>query len=263
MPDYWPFSILRHSALRERVIVELDHGSPGEALRMVERLVSQVGMFKVGKHLFLQAGPELLRGIRRRGGEIFLDLKFQDSPRMLSRAAAQATRLGVKMFDLHPSYSLEGMERTRAEISRLCQLEGLRRPYLLAVAMYLSLVRPAEASLGEDQQLARLARLAAQAVVDGVLTDPEHASRVRAVCGRRFLIVTSGRGQIGDDGLAGGEPANHTLRAGADYLVLGRALWEAADPQQRVNQILTELERGLRSGPRIPASLLAERPPPP
>lgn len=260
MPDYWPFSILRHSALRERLIVELDHGSPGEALRMVEQLASLVGMFKVGKHLFLQGGPELLRAIRRRGGEIFLDLKFQDSPRMLSRAAAQATRLGVKMFDLHPSYSLEGLERTRAEISRLCQLEGLRRPYLLAVAMYLSLVRPAEASLGDDQQLARLAQLAAQAVVDGVLTDPEHASRVRGVCGRRFLIVTSGRGQIGDDGR---EPANHGLRAGADYLILGRALWEAADPQQRVHQILTELERGLRSGPRIPASLLAERPPPP
>lgn len=255
MPDYWPFSILRQSALRERVIVELDHGTPGEALQMVERLAGQVGMFKVGKHLFLQAGPELLRAIRRRGGEVFLDLKFQDSPRLLSRAAVQATRLGVKMFDLHPNYSAEGIDRTRAEISRLCQLEGLRRPYLLAVATYLSLVRQAEALLGNDQQLTRLARFAAQAVVDGVYIDPEHASRVRAVCGRRFLIVTSGRGQ------PGAEPA-YALRSGADYLILGRTLWETSDPLQRVHQILTELERGLRSGPRIPASLLAERPSP-
>lgn len=261
MPDYWPFSILRHSALRERLVMELDHGGRQEALRMVNLLAGTVGMFKVGKHLFMQAGPDLLREIRRQGGEVFLDLKFQDTPRMLSQAAAQATRLGVKMFDLHPSYPYEAMERMRGEISRLCQNEGLRRPYMVAVAMYMSLVRREAAASHppRDEQIARLARMAAAAVVDGVMTRPEHAGRIRASCGRRFLIVTSGasaESSAEDVGYCGVAQA---VRSGTDYVVVGRPIWEAHDPLQAVREILAEMERGFRAVPRNPTSLVSER----
>ena len=133
MTQYWPFSgLVRQNALRERLIVSMDLRDRGEALRLVDRLARVVGMFKVGRALFIGGGPDFIREIRRRGAEVFLDLKFHDSPQKVLRAAVEATRLGVKMFDIHPygsnCGSTDTMTRTRAEVARICRTEGLRRP---------------------------------------------------------------------------------------------------------------------------------------
>ena len=139
MTQYWPFSgLMRQNALRERLIVSLDLRDRGDALKLVDRLARVVGMFKVGRALFVGGGPDFIREIRRRGAEVFLDLKFHDSPQKVLRAAVEATRLGVKMFDIHPygsnCGSTEMMTRTRAEVARICRTEGLRRPSILAIA---------------------------------------------------------------------------------------------------------------------------------
>ena len=139
MTQYWPFSgLMRQNALRERLIVSLDLRDRDDALQLVDRLARVVGMFKVGRALFVGGGPDFIREIRRRGAEVFLDLKFHDSPQKVLRAAVEATRLGVKMFDIHPygsaCGSTEMMTRTRAEVARICRTEGLRRPSILAVA---------------------------------------------------------------------------------------------------------------------------------
>src|SRR5713226_8383449 len=140
MTQYWPFSgLIRQGTLRDRLIVSLDLGDRREALRLVDRLARVVGMFKVGRPLFVGGGPDFIREIRRRGAEVFLDLKFHDTPQKVLRAAVEATRLGVKMFDIHPYGSNCGstdmMTRTRAEVARICRTEGLRRPSILAIAM--------------------------------------------------------------------------------------------------------------------------------
>src|SRR5580698_6836720 len=120
MSQYWPFSVLpRYGALRERLIVSLDLGDRRAALKMVDQLGRLVGMFKVGKQLFVSGGPEFVRDIRRRGAEVFLDLRFHDSPRSLMRAALEATRLGVRMFDVHFNGHPESIGPVRAEINRL------------------------------------------------------------------------------------------------------------------------------------------------
>jgi orotidine-5'-phosphate decarboxylase len=268
--EYWPFSLSRQGLLKERLIVELDHGPRHEALAMVEHLASSVGMFKVGKHLFMNSGPDLIRDIRRRGGEVFLDLKFHDAPRCVSRAAIEATRLGVKMFDLHPGYSTAGygtamMERTRQEVNKLCQCEGLRRPYIVAITMLTSLgaggraCRPESLSAGD--QIAALARLAADASLDGVVTSPSQVSRVRAVCGRRVMIVTFAVST--EDGWHE-QPAcigpAQAVRSGADYLVVGKPVWKAADPLRMVRELLREMDRGVRSAQRGSLALFSERP---
>jgi orotidine-5'-phosphate decarboxylase len=266
--DYWPFSLSRQGLLKERLIVELDHGPRHEALAMVEHLSSAVGMFKVGKHLFMQSGPDFIREIRRRGGEVFLDLKFHDAPRCVSRAAIEATRLGVKMFDLHPGCSSVGsstamMERTRQEVNKLCQCEGLRRPYIVAITMLTSLAaqacRPECLSAGD--QIAALARLAADAALDGVVTSPSQVSRVRAACGRRVMIVTFAVST--EDGWHE-QPAcigpAQAVRSGADYLVVGKPVWKAADPLRLVREVLREMDRGVRSAQRGSLALFSERP---
>ncbi len=180
MGQYWPFAgLVRHGALKERLIVSLDRATPREALRMVDHLARSVGMFHVGKHLFLNGGPDLIRELRRRGAEVFLDLKFHDTPQAVCKAVIEATRLSVRMFDLHSSGSFEVMERARLEVGRLCRNEGLRRPSVLAVTM-LTCLRPNENSIADDGRVVRLAKLAAEASLDGVLTSP----RRRRTCAR-------------------------------------------------------------------------------
>ena len=211
MTQYWPFSgLIRQGALRERLIVSLDLRDREDALELVDRLARVVGMFKVGRALFIGGGPDFIREIRRRGAEVFLDLKFHDSPQKVLRAAVEATRLGVKMFDIHPygstCGSTEMMTRTRAEVARICRTEGLRRPSILAVAMLAELKSANSSPRAPESpdRVTEIARFAADASLDGVVTWPHEVTRVRNTCGRRFIIVTSGvrLREVANSGLA-------------------------------------------------------------
>jgi orotidine-5'-phosphate decarboxylase len=262
--EYWRFTLSRQSLLKERLIVDLDHGSRREALAMVDHLSRYVGMFKVGRHLYLHAGPDLIREIRRRGGEVFLDLKFH-TPRFAHKAAAEATRLGVKMFDLHAGHCVEMMERTRQEVNRLCHYEGLRRPYIIAIAMLAGMNGHPETCSSQcasaPDQISFLARLAADASMDGVVTSPCQVSRVRDACGRRVMILTSA---IFPDDLWCDDPGRvgpaEAVRCGADYLMLGRPVWNASDPLRLIRELLREMDRGVRSAQRGSLALFSQRP---
>jgi|SRR5215469_20440 len=268
MGQYWPFSgLMRQNALRERLIVSLDLRDRDEALKLVDRLARVVGMFKVGRALFVGGGPEFVREIRRRGAEVFLDLKFHDSPQKVLRAAVEATRLGVKMFDIHPYGSTCGsnemMTRTRVEVARICRTEGLRRPSILAVAT-LADTKSANGktrALGTPDRVTEIARFAADASLDGVVTWPHEITCVRNTCGRRFIIVTSGVQMRDAAGLASsGFTAAEAIRAGADYVVIGSPIWRAAEPVRAVREITDDIERGLRNSPRRTFEILNPRP---
>jgi orotidine-5'-phosphate decarboxylase len=268
MTQYWPFSgLVRQNTLRERLIVSMDLRDRGDALKLVDRLARVVGMFKVGRALFVGGGPDFIREIRRRGAEVFLDLKFHDSPQKVLRAAVEATRLGVKMFDIHPYGSNCGstdlMTRTRAEVARICRTEGLRRPSILAVATLADTKSPNSISRfpGLPDRVTEIARFAADASLDGVVTWPHEVTRVRNTCGRRFIIVTSGV-QLRE--LGGATPkattAADAIRAGADYVVIGSPIWRAAEPLHAVREITDDIERGLRNSPRRTFEILNPRP---
>jgi orotidine-5'-phosphate decarboxylase len=126
-------------SMRERLVVALDVDSLNQLRSLVRRLAPEVGMFKVGKQLFTHAGPQAVRLIQELGGEIFLDLKFHDIPNTVAKAAVEATRLGVKMFNVHASGSLEMMRATVKEVRRVCRQERRRRPIMLAVTVLTSL----------------------------------------------------------------------------------------------------------------------------
>jgi orotidine-5'-phosphate decarboxylase len=255
MTQYWPFSgITRHVTIRERLIVSLDFGNRREALHLVERLGRMVGMFKVGRQLFISGGPEFIRDIRRRGADVFLDLKFHDTPQSLARGAMEATRLGVRMFDVHLNGHADAVSRVRGEVNRVCHSEGLRRPTIIAVAMLHGVDRDAASPRPHRgiEYVVELAKKAAGAGLDGVLTSKQGAMQVRAMCGRRFIIVTSGSSVRDDNGSIQMLDGAAAIRAGADYLVVGSAVWNASEPARAVREIVEQIERTLRNPPSPP-----------
>jgi orotidine-5'-phosphate decarboxylase len=261
MAQYWPFAgLLRQGALRERLIVSLDMLDRASAMRMVEKLAPAVGMFKIGRPLFVGGGPDFVREVRKRGGEVFLDLKFRESPQGMVRLAVEATRLGAKMFDILPNGCTDALARTRSEVSRLCRSEGLRRPQMLAVAMLAGLEprdHRAGAALSSDC-VTRVARAAAEAALDGVLTSAQEAQRIRSACGRRFIIVASGI-RARDSSAAHALSAADAIRAGADYLLVGGPICQTPDPVSAARQFTEDIERTLRASPRGPLETFSHR----
>ena len=128
-------------AIRSRLIFPLDVASLSEVDRYVDLLVDEVGLFKVGKQLFVHAGPDVVRRIQAKGGAVFLDLKFHDIPRTVALAATEAARLGVKMLTLHASGGAQMMQHARSAVRKVCRAEHLAQPTLLAVTVLTSLSR--------------------------------------------------------------------------------------------------------------------------
>ena len=236
---------------RERLIFALDVDSLREAGQLVRTLRDSVGMFKVGKQLFVHAGPRVIRYIRELGGEVFLDLKFHDIPQTVARASVEATRLGVMMFNVHASGSVPMMEETSRQVRRVCRTENLRRPRMLAVTVLTSLSQDDLATVGVEtgvmDQVVRLAALAESSRMDGVVASPLEIEAIRGVCGPRFLIVTPGirrtQDDSGDQHRTAGPAA--AVGAGADYIVVGRPIRDAKDPCEEAERIVNEIAASL------------------
>jgi len=240
-------------SLRERVIVALDVDNLDKVKKCVGLLAHEVGMFKIGKQLFTHAGPQAVKLVHDLGGEIFLDLKFHDIPNTVAKAAVEATRMGVKMFNVHASGSLEMMVATVKEVGRVCRQEKRRRPIMLAVTVLTSLNQDDLKRVGVDgrveAQVVRLALLTKEAGMDGVVASPQEVADIRAACGRRFIIVTPGirpADAARDDQRRVMTPGD-AVRAGVDYIVVGRPILEAKDPLAATRAIIGEMERAARS----------------
>jgi orotidine-5'-phosphate decarboxylase len=241
----------RTIAARKHLIFGLDVASTKEALSLVRRLTGEVGFFKVGKRLFVHAGPEIVRRIRKQGGEIFLDLKFHDIPETVATASVEATRLGVYLLNIHASGGPEMMRHTVAAVDKVCRAEKLRRPKLLAVTVLTSLDTADLKAVGINgsvrKQVLRLARLARDCGMDGVVASPHEIEAIRKECGQRFLIVTPGirPAAVDDDQKRIATPAA-AVRAGADYIVVSRPIRDAADPVRAARDIVADIAAGMR-----------------
>jgi orotidine-5'-phosphate decarboxylase len=233
---------------RERLIVALDIDGLEQAQELVRLLAGDVGMFKVGKQLFTHAGPQAVRLIQELGGEIFLDLKFHDIPNTVAKAAIEATRMGVKMFNVHASGSLDMMRLTVKEVERVCRQEKRRKPIMLAVTVLTSLNQDDLRRVGVDanveDQVVRLALLTKEAGMDGVVASSHEVAHIRDACGRRFIIVTPGirpADASRNDQQRVMTPAE-AIRAGVDYIVVGRPILEAENPLSAARAIVADMQ---------------------
>jgi orotidine-5'-phosphate decarboxylase len=230
-------------ATRERLIVALDTPVLSAAETLVDRLAGVVTHFKVGSALFTAAGPAAVEMVRRRGGRVFLDLKYHDIPATVGAAVEAAARLGVGLLTVHAS---GGAAMLRAAAA--ARAAGSDRPRIVAVTVLTSLDRAAlHGELGVpvavEGHAAHLALLARNAGCDGVVASPREAARLRSILGPGALIVTPGirlAGGRADDQARTATPAT-AMRAGADYLVVGRPITGAADPAAAAAAVLAEM----------------------
>lgn len=229
---------------RERLIVALDVSDRTQALDLVRNLRGQVGMFKVGSQLFTAAGPELVREIVRLGEAVFLDLKFHDIPNTVVHGAREAARLGVRMLTVHASGGRHMLDST---VRSLSDEFGDRRPWVLAVTVLTSLDLAALREIGVTGEVGHhvlaLAELAASSGVDGVVCSPLEIAMLRRALPPAMRIVTPGirmpGGSLHDQERIA--TPREAIAAGADYLVIGRAVTEAADPRGALESIISSL----------------------
>jgi len=228
--------------MNSRVIVALDYADAQSAMALVDRLQPSACKVKVGKELFVAAGPALVAAIAQRGFDVFLDLKFHDIPNTVAQACKAAARLGVWMINVHALGGRGMMNAAREAV------EGApHRPKLIAVTVLTSMAEPDLRELGIDAspltEAMRLAELAAACGLDGVVCSAHEAPAIRDRLGRRFLRITPGirlpEGDAGDQ-----KRVMTPLRAvesGASYLVIGRSVTRAADPLAVLARINLEI----------------------
>jgi orotidine-5'-phosphate decarboxylase len=229
---------------RERLIVALDVPDAERAQALVDALADTVGMFKVGSQLFTAVGPGFVRELTRRGARVFLDLKFHDIPNTVGSAVAAAGALGAALLDVH---ALGGLEMMRAAV----EARGTHRTRLLAITVLTSHDQASLERLGVVGPLSgtvrRLALLAREAGMDGVVASPHEVGLIREACGPDFLVVTPG---VRPSGASRGDQArpatpSSAVRAGATYLVVGRPITEAVDPAAAARTIVAEMQSAL------------------
>ena len=225
-----------------RIIVPLDFNTAEQALGLVEKLQPDLCRLKIGKELFTKAGPVLVEKLIAKGFDIFLDLKFHDIPTTVAKACAVAADLGVWMVNVHASGGTEMMSLAREEIEKKSH-----HPLLIGVTILTSMNQQALKELGiqcsVEEQVMRLAQLASDAGLDGVVCSAHEVKILRDNLGEEFKLVTPGirpGGSIKDDQKRVMTPGQ-AINAGSDYLVIGRPITQAEDPAQALKDISEEI----------------------
>lgn len=232
---------------KDKLIIALDVDTREKALALIDELIGDVKFFKIGLELFSSCGPSIVEDAAKKGCRIFLDLKYHDIPNTVSKAAVSVTRLGVFMINLHALGGYEMMKRAAEAVSQEADRLKIMRPKVIAVTILTSMDEMALKKAGiSDTMLSevlRLARLAKEAGLDGVVASPSEIKALREDLGKDFLIVTPG---VRPEWAAPGDQKRTATPAqaiadGASFIVIGRPVTEAKDRGEAARKILKEI----------------------
>ncbi|HEC30792.1 MAG TPA: orotidine-5'-phosphate decarboxylase [Candidatus Yonathbacteria bacterium] len=239
---------LVQSEFESRVIVALDYSSVGEAMPVVTKLDPPMCRLKVGKELHSAGGPDFVKWCIAQGFEVFLDLKFHDISTTVAKACCVNAKLGVWMMSIHASGGSKMMKAARKAVD---ELELEKPPLLIAVTVLTSLVDEDLEEVGispqVNYQVLRLAKLARECGMDGVVCSALEAPVLRKEFSSDFKLITPGislDGEKRDDQERVATPRDAIL-AGANYLVIGRPITQAEDPVKVLQDISIEIAKAL------------------
>jgi orotidine-5'-phosphate decarboxylase len=229
------------------IIVALDVASPEAAVALAGQVAPFVGAFKIGSELFTAAGPEIVRRVRGTGAAVFLDLKFHDIPNTVAKAVAAAVRLDVQMLTVHTCGGAEMLRAAETSAQATAAALGRPAPLVLGVTVLTSHDAGTLAQIGVvpdvTGQVERLAKLAITAGVRGLVCSPLEIGLLRRVLPAEVQLVTPGirtGAEQADDQKRTLSPRAAVV-AGADWLVVGRPIYAAADPRAAAERILASL----------------------
>ena len=233
----------------DQLLVALDVESGARALTLADQLRGIAGGFKIGSRLFTLEGPAIVRALTPRGDRVFLDLKFHDIPTTGAAAVSAAAALGVWMLNVHAAGGTRMMTAAAEAAQAAARETGRQAPLVIAVTVLTSMNAAALAEGGVQgsvlDQVIRLANLAKDAGLDGVVASAQETAVVRQACGDAFTIVTPGirggaAGESGKDDQERTMTAAEAIAAGASYIVVGRPIIAAADPRAAAEKIVEE-----------------------
>ena len=229
------------------IIVALDVPTADAALKLVAQLASVSGGFKIGSELFTSAGPDIVRRVRALGAPVFLDLKFHDIPNTVAKAVASAVQLDVQMLTVHASGGPEMLKAAEQAAQETARKLGQAPPLVLGVTVLTSLDAAALSQIGLEpdvsRQVRRLAALASQAGLRGLVCSPREVAELRQVLPASLQLVVPGirsHTAPADDQKRTLSP-KEALALGANWLVIGRPICAAADPHAAAEQILKDV----------------------
>ena len=236
---------------RSSLIVALDFDSLSTALNFAQKVSDLVGMFKIGNQLFTSAGPEAVKQVAALGNAVFLDLKFHDIPNTVAGAVLSAAAIpGVQLVNVH-ALGGAAMLRAAAQAVSAGVPMGADRTRLIAVTILTSMEHKTMREVGIGgtplTRAVKLAQLTKKCGVDGVVASVKEAKAIRKACGREFLIVTPGvrpaakSGTKKEDDQARTATPAEAIKAGADYLVVGRPIIAADDPRAATRAVVDEI----------------------
>ena len=226
------------------IIVAVDFSDTKSAWNFIDKVEPKDCRLKIGKELFTHAGPDFIKQIKQKGFDIFLDLKFHDIPNTVAKAVAAAAELGVWMTNVHASGGIRMMEAAKDALYQY----GKDAPLLIAVTVLTSMESSDLKEIGIEvsplEQATRLALLAKNCGLDGVVCSAKEVQSFRTRLGSDFKLVTPGirpAGSTPDDQRRIMTP-QRAQAAGADYLVIGRPITQADDPSKALQTILSTLD---------------------
>jgi orotidine-5'-phosphate decarboxylase len=233
--------------MQNPIIVALDVPAAEAALKLVEQLAPVSGGFKVGSELLTVAGPDIVRRIRERGAMVFLDLKFHDIPNTVAKAVTAAVQLDVQMLTVHTSGGFEMLKAAEQAAQETAWRLSHSPPLVLGVTVLTSLDAGALKEIGldanVDYQVRRLATVATKAGLRGLVCSPLEVAKLRQTIPPAMQLVTPGvrtGAEKADDQKRILTP-REALKAGANWLVIGRPIYAAENPREAAEKILESL----------------------
>ncbi|NLF83074.1 MAG: orotidine-5'-phosphate decarboxylase [Candidatus Gastranaerophilales bacterium] len=244
--------IAKPKCAKDKLVLALDVNTMEEARELVHELRDYVGIFKVGLQLYTSVGPDIIKMIQDEGGEIFFDGKFHDIPNTVAKASANLVKHGVTFFNIHTtggSKMISTCLKLARETARSC---GLPKPTVLGVTLLTSfgqktLTEELLINRNIDDYVGQLAKVAKESGLDGIIASATDVPKIKKACGNDFLILCPAirpTWSVVNDQIRVVTPAD-AIRAGVDFLVVGRPITSAKDRVSAAKLVLDEMEEAI------------------